>query len=333
MDIHVTDMRQFQDCRLKWWFSSPLKRNMRPNLPSVPILIGSLFHEAIEAWHSTFLQRISEDEALADGLDAVVARAEKYFDHPGFVYSAKTTATEHYADAVDLATAMFEHYAMWAPGRWEILEVERPFRVNIPMPKTGNHSRGVLKGTMDAIVRYRDDIWVLEVKTAGSSSKGRAKELELDLQMSAYLWASRKLGYDTKGVLRLTAFKILPKKPEMTQKGALSKRKITTTYEMYMEAIVENDLDVNDYTEKLDELASQENPCFALRPFEKAPAELRVIERRLYNTYRQMSNPIIYPNEGMFCRNCWFLEPCLALSQGLDFEWLLEEEYHKSDRR
>jgi CRISPR/Cas system-associated exonuclease Cas4 (RecB family) len=333
MDIHVTDMRQFQDCRLKWWFSSPLKRNMAPNLPSIPIFIGSLFHEAIEAWHNTFFKRTSSEWALADGLDAIVAEAEKTFEHPGFVYSSKTVPTEGYAAAIDLATAMFEHYAMWAPGRWEIIEVERPFRVNIPMPKTGNYSRGVLKGTMDAIVRYRGDLWVLEVKTAGNAAKGQAKEMNLDLQMSAYLWASRKLGYKTKGVLRLTAFKILPKKPEMTQKGRLSKRRITTTHEMYMQAIVENELNPDDYIEKLDELLDQENPCFALKPFEKAEAELRVVERRLYNTYRQMSSPVIYPNEGMFCRNCWFLEPCLAMNQGLDFEWLLEEDYHVSTRR
>ena len=50
-----------------------------------------------------------------------------------------------------------------------------------------------MTGKPDAIVQYRDRLWILELKTA-KRRYGKSTMLDIDLQMGAYLWMVRSLG-------------------------------------------------------------------------------------------------------------------------------------------
>ncbi len=332
MDIHVTDMHQFACCRQRWLFSSPHGLSLRPNLPPESLFLGSLFHKAVEVWHRCLAAGIEPKLAESSALQTVESEADEVFDSAPFQYSASHHPTSYYADAVELCTRMLENWFLWAPGRWKVLPdwIERPIAVRIPTPK-GYASRGLLVGKPDALVLYKGGVWIFELKTA-KRRYGKSTMLDIDLQMGAYLWMLRKLGMTVKGILRVTAFKTVPSAPQITSKGAISRRKITTTYELLMRTIKENGLSPLDYQDWLGALKEAEHPCFQVQMFQRTQTELKLIERRLYDVYRQMARPVIYPSEAPQCTWCAYEDLCRYANQGVDYQFLIEEEFHEHAR-
>jgi hypothetical protein len=340
MKMHVTDMVQFVGCRQRWYFGSPHGLNQTAILTPEALFTGRLFHEAVEVWNRCISTgQVSEEQATAAGLDVLAETAEKIFNRRGFSgqMAQKPWMEETYAKQLDLATEMFKAFCLWAPGKYEPLlgQVEQPFMLRIPTPGSGRPSYGLVEGKPDALVKYKGSTWILEVKTA-RTNWGHTPNLDIDLQMGAYLWALNRLRNDrprVKGVLRLVATKRVPREPALTKLGKLSRAKITTTYELVMAAIIRHGLNPEDYRDWLDALADAPHPIFQLMPFYRSPVELRNVQERLYTIYRQMRDGHIYPNEGPLCKWCMFKDPCKYVQQGHDYEWVLEEEFIENDYR
>lgn len=335
LTLHPTDIRTFQTCRLQWWFSSPLGLGYTPKLTPRHFVIGRLFHRAVEAWHAILVASPNDyNYAGAAGLAIIESEAEEIFNDPDFKeqLAMNPLLSDDYADDIDLLSQMFENFTLWAPGRWRPLEdwIERRITKRIRTPN-GGWSRGVITGKVDGVVEYRGHPWILELKTAGRKY-GVTADLEIDLQMGTYLWLVRDYLPDVKGVLRVTAYKTLPKMPDLTQSGRLSRRNITTTAELLVKACREYGLDPEDYREWIDDLRGRPHPCFEIMPFERSATELEILERRLYNLYMSIRNPVIYPHAGLMCRWCDFAWPCKALNRGSDYHWILEEGFKKNER-
>lgn len=332
MNIHVTDMQQFTQCRQRWMFSSRHGLSLTPNLPPQPMFLGSLFHRAVEVWHKCKDVGLNDNEAVAAAYTTIEEYSTEVFAHPRFQYSAPHYPTDHYGDAVELCTTMFENFNMWAPGRWEALpdQIERRIEVRIPTPK-GTASYGVMVGKPDAIVKHRDRLWILELKTA-KRRYGKSTMLDIDLQMGAYLWMVRKLGINVEGILRVTAFKTTPRAPQLKQNGEISRRKVTTTYELLLQTIIDNELDPVDYQDWLSQLKGAEHPCFQIQMFKRTQTELDIIESLLYSVYREMRKPRIFPSAALQCTYCSFDTLCRAKQQGTDYQYIIEEDFYEHVR-
>ncbi len=86
-----------------------------------------------------------------------------------------------------------EHYmAQAAP--LAMLQVEVPFAVKLPW---GSY----LFGYFDGIVydHEKDEFWIAEFKTMGNWSK--LEQLQVDKQVTMYIWAANQLGMNVKGVM------------------------------------------------------------------------------------------------------------------------------------
>ncbi len=337
MDIHVTETRTFAACRLRWFFGSRNGLGRQARLPGAARFTGSLFHNAVEGWNTILSEGGSYDEAGAAGFQYLERYADSQFEFAPFVEAAQYAPTDHYGECVDMATGMFENFTSWAPERWTPIKghVEKRLAVRIPTPQ-GGHSRCRLLLKPDAIIEYKGRPWILEVKTS-KKRYGDTHDLKIDIQMGAYLWGVRRSGTWVQGILRLTAYKLLPKMPALTMKGKLSRAKITTTPELVQQAIAEYDLDPREYEEWIQDLEEAAHPCFAMTFYERTDRELEIIGRRLYVLYRQMSEAkrkgFIYPNDGpMTCNWCDYKEPCRLVNQGGDFHFALEEEFYRDDR-
>ncbi len=150
---------------------------------------GTLGHGGIEAWS---IEAMRDPRDLAARLDAAI---DAINNHPA-------------GDAYDKPKAvalMAGYHAMWAEEDVEYLAVERQFDTPLLNPETGAASRTFrLGGKVDAIVRWRGELYVMEHKTSkediGPGSDYRER-LTLDSQVSNYLVGARSLGFDVVGSL------------------------------------------------------------------------------------------------------------------------------------
>lgn len=335
-EISPTEVRTFNQCRMQWWFSSVNGLNLTPNLTPVPLFIGRIFHTGIETWNavvSAFPKgEANYDLAAGTSLDALAAEADTIFNDEHFVEAAAHQPTEYYAEAVDQASSLFDAFTAWAPGRWYPIagEIERRRLVNIPS-LSGAATPAWLSFKPDALVEFEDGIWIFEAKTKNKRPGREAPEMELDTQMSLYIWGMRRLGYSVKGVLRMTAYKLNCREPTLTQKGKLSRAKITTTYELVERAIRRHDLPREDYQEWLNELKDSPHPLFDLERFQRSEKQLVNTAQMLYHNYRMMKESRVVLNPGPLCGWCSFKLPCKLCLQGADYEWVLKEDFHERE--
>jgi hypothetical protein len=157
----------------------------------------------------------------------------------------------------ELLESMLSQYMHWcgAHEAWdELLGVEVPLRHRVETA----HGPVVLQGTIDALFRRDDQIWIVDHKTA---SQYRSPEMmTLDDQMTAYMWlAAQTYGKLPGGVSYRQVRKKVPVEPDVIRDGSrLSKQVKDTTVEMYLAAIKRHGFDPSDYADILGSLAQNE---------------------------------------------------------------------------
>ena len=70
---------------------------------------------------------------------------------------------------------------------------------------------------------------------------------EVDLQLPAYQYMLDRLGIPTTGSMKIQIRAELPKEPQTTQKGGMSRQRIATTWEVYSKALVQHGFNPKDY--------------------------------------------------------------------------------------
>lgn len=97
----------------------------------------------------------------------------------------------------------------------EIIEHEVAFEITLE----GNEENPYV-GYIDAVVKYNNEIYLAEFKTAGSISY---HHVEVDSQLTSYLWACKKLDiYNPKGILWICNKKSMEKQPVILKGNKLS---------------------------------------------------------------------------------------------------------------
>lgn len=182
-------------------------------------------------------------------------------------------------------------------------------------------------GTIDRIVKDRyGRYWLWDYKTAKSADTAK---LATDDQVSAYLWAARKLfPFPVYGFVYLQMTKERVKKPKRLKDGSLSvDKRQHTTYSLLRQELIAEYGAVNQAPNKLiqflNTLAAQEEPegdRFIRWDFIKRnSAQLDNTEKAIYGELATMLDPNVYryPSPTRDCSwDCPFRDACILMDAG-----------------
>ena len=109
-----------------------------------------------------------------------------------------------------MLTGYFNRFGVWPEGTLK----EKQFEIPIINPATGAKSKSfTLHGKIDAITYIDGQAWIVEYKTASQINQGYFERLELDDQITTYMYAVKKaFDIDAVGVI----YRVL-KKPSIRQ--------------------------------------------------------------------------------------------------------------------
>lgn len=309
-----------------------------------PLEFGTAMHAAWATYYDPDLWHIPRTEIvdlmLSEFLKVVNEQKSRYLD---LKQDLPYELEEEFNERVELGTEMIKHYCRWAPtvDNFTPVKVEVEFEVPIKNPGTGAELRCechgwpvVYQGRLDGIVRDQFGYyWVLEHKTAGQLQP--TTFLPLDDQVGSYAWAMRELGLQVRGIIYNEALKDWPEPPKRLKSPRLGRnysvnKNQRTTYEIYLQTLIDAGEDISLYTEILEYLKELGNPFFRRSAVHRSDRELDDIGRRIYLETLDIIDPNlrIYPNPSRInCNGCSFREPCIMKQEGSDYDFILRELY------
>ena len=226
--VHISGVRTFLQCRLKWYWSAPPPRGLglEPVVSKPALHLGRLVHEALEIGYDTGRPFAEAYKELAMKEQAGMAQSSLFKDEAATISEQQT-----------LGIAMLEGYQKWAALKdkdYKFLALETNWhgiRLGRRIPAAGR---------FDAVVERPDGVWILDFKTTKYTVNDWTQQ---DLQATMYVHAARQLyGRQVRGIIFRFLLKKRPwdyndlilKKGAVTQRSGLAK---LTTYEKYLEAL------------------------------------------------------------------------------------------------
>lgn len=331
VSIHTSDRILYKRCRRKWDFESFLRRNMEPKGLSPNLWFGTGIHFALEDYHGY------------NYFGSPVNAFQAYYD----CFDRDTELNIDCEALADIAPGMLGYYANeWLPYRKQFntlwiegvpqVEVE----VIIDLPQISKIVGIPVHYSMrfDRIVT--DDIgrlWIMDYKTAKQFD---VTKLETDPQISAYCWgAELYYGRPIEGMVYLQMKKVLMGDAKILKSGEVSADKSQNTNARRYLELLEFQYKTgwsDKHQDTLDYFLAQEN--------ELGDANIRydLVRRNAYSKKKEyelikmeilemLSKDLpIYPNPTLNCyRDCTFRPVCLAQNDGLDWEFILKENYQQ----
>jgi RecB family exonuclease len=312
--VRGSEVNDFLRCRTKWNYA--WNERLKPKTPNNKLFFGTMFHKYLESFYKNF----SQAQALNDML--------KLFDETDTSGMEQFEIDELYGLAFNVAE---NYFAQWKSedSKFEVLATELEF--SFPITTKGLW----YTGTIDLVVKdEHGQVWFYDHKTT-SSIEMYEKKADMDRQISRYWWALQQLGYDVAGFVYNIILKEVPKKPELLKKGGLSQNKAQkTTYDLYLQAIQENGLDVNDYREMLDHLKAQGNRYFKRMKVTRLQPEIDASILELIEVAKDMDNARIYRNITKDCSwDCQHQSICQASMDGSNVDYLTEQLFTKENEQ
>ena len=347
--LSTTERQEFFECRRRWDFASLSRQAIEPNRPAIALWFGTGIHHVLELLYNLRAEFRTDSAYYVENVcDYVVKEWHAWCEKEIARLEESQTVLwdeqkQAFEESVVLGEEMLKNYVNWSSvaderpetGFKRVLYTEREFAVVIPgedgkpyhfTDGSGQVWEMWLVGRLDMVVEDFDNrIWVLDHKT----SKDRLDEeiLILDDQMTMYLWAVQQiLQKPVEGCYYNVLRKKLPVVPQVLANGkGLSKAKsIDTTYEVYLQAIFDNNFDPADYEDILDYLSNKKTGFFERVKVRRNQHELAMAGRMLLlETIDMLNDPYIYPNFTRDCKwKCDYKELCLAMNRGDDVEYL-----------
>lgn len=282
--LSYSQIRTWKECRQKWYYK--YVEGLKPTGRIKKVEIGKYGHHLLESFYKgKNLEEASQEYWDEQTKDMLQEEYEEFEE----VRELAESITERYLDYYDVE------------NEWEIIAVEEKFKVNIPTHR-GYKSQNYLRGIIDLVVRDSSgEIWLVDHKYTSIDLLKYEDNLVLDEQSNYYLWALSQL-LESKGVAGII-FNLLrtkePTVPRVLKAGGLSKAKnIDTTYDVYLQAILDNELEPEDYTDILEDIKDKDRLFFKRHKVYRTSEEIDHIGEELYNMTKDMRNGVIYPNAG-----------------------------------
>ncbi len=262
----LSTLRTYAECPRMFYYAH--ERGLSPRFASMPLREGTLLHDLLESFYTGAFEFGPIVDRWRDQMLALVrANPDKV-----------SYTEEDVEEAATRSRAIIDRYVVkYADDlrRWQILSVEGSFRVRFREPATPSAPRGRpgswdLVGRTDLVVLDRRSGVVLVIEHKSTSDPNPASVNR------GYTMAQQAWGYDfalrqdpeqfglspfekTNGTGFVYNFlrKKLPREPEVTQKGKVSKKMVDTLPEMFAAAIERTGSDPADYVEILEKLTAR----------------------------------------------------------------------------
>jgi len=196
--IDSTILGAFRSCPQKAYRT--YVEHWKPRTPSVHLHAGAAFAKGLEVTREAFfVQGLSEDDALAAGLHALITF---YGDFECPEDSAKSCTR--------MAGALEYYFHVWPLGREEAPPATLPsgakaieFSFNEPLdirhPETGDPL--LYCGRLDMICEYAGSLFGEDDKTTSSLGASWGRQWDLRSQFTGYVWGAKRSGLDLAGFL------------------------------------------------------------------------------------------------------------------------------------
>jgi hypothetical protein len=378
-EIHTTELRSYRGCRRRWNWA--FGEDLQPARTAVPLEFGIAYHYAMEkmynpeTWGSprTLIAQFAE----AAFYDACSAQRKKF--NAENERGMSDDEERNYDELLALGRGMIHWYVMnhLPLDQYTPVFVEEKFQVPI-LDEDGNqlyckcdkcwdkhrmsiaHWEGgrwldrldwdglpvVYEGRVDAIVRDKfGNYWILDWKTTARMMNEDADiVLELDDQISGYIWALRKkLGLAIRGFIYVELKKGFPKPPDEMKVVRLGRsfsvsKNLDVDTDTYIRTVSSRDAGAYKaglYDEFIAYLRAEGPRFINHHTVRRTGIQLNNFEADLLAQAREMTSPntAIYPSPGRFsCGFCAYREPCLDKNQGGDYQYALETMYQIKPR-
>lgn len=312
------------DCRRAWYLS----REWDVRKPIVPFFLGDIVHKGLEIYY-TLLKSADSVPETVEKLTANYAQSQlvRLEDRLGALYGQYS---EEYEEVARRGVQVVKHYLEYEashPLSTQIVDIEKKFA--LPFQEF------TISGRIDLVIRRPDDrLWIVDHKTTSGTFDDRG--MDLDEQVTAYLWAARRVyGEVPAGIIFNSIWSSPPEPPmKLSGKGSLklSKSKSQpTTSARYRAEIEALGLVEEDYSEFLDYLDIEGWGRFFHRTeTRRNEHEIDSFAARLVpklDDLRRMINEpsYAYPSPSIYrCPKCQFLNVCKSIEDGSDWLYLLE---------
>ncbi len=294
-------------------------------MSALPLWIGSGFHYALEDYHGY--------QHYSTGAEAFAAYVDACRKTPDI------KLPDDWEEGLELAAAMLDYYTQWEIGRpkYETLwidgipQVEIDFEIELPFDATRfGYDRVVYRGTFDRIATDEyGGLWVVEYKTAKAFE---IRHFMTDQQVSSYVWAGSVV-YDNPvmGVVYQQHKKVIPLGPRVLRAGKVSTASnMISSYRLYKNALEELYTTVEKAPGKnqrfLGDLAAQETEyrdAYIMRDLvTRNEHQIAAEGMKILLECEEMLNPDLplYPSPTRDCHFCSFMDPCISLDDGSDWE-------------
>lgn len=312
-DFRGSEVTEFLRCAKRYDYR--WVQELEPKQANEKLTIGSAIHKFLEVWYATGSQ-----------LGAFTA-LEAYMQEQSASMDEVT-----YSEAVTLIAEVCDHYiAHYGKENWKVIAAEMPFRI---------HLEGSIyyTGTIDMLVQDQDGkYWIVDHKTTNSLDIFD-KNSDMDRQISRYWYAiERYMDINIQGFIYNIILKDYPQPPKVLKSGALSKDKAQkTTYQLYQQAIVDNNLKEEDYADFLQLLQDQPKEFFRRINVERNISEMRASISELtdviFDIRDKHKNRRWYRNITKDCHwDCPYRTLCVAEMDGSNADHIRNELYQVKD--
>ena len=176
------------------------------------------------------------------------------------------------------------------------------------------------------------NVWVIDHKTRKYLSEEDGSDL---LQLPLYQHAFQLIGIPVSGTIAFQMQSSLPSVPKLNKNGTMSRVKITSDWGTYEKALLENNLDPNDYLDMQPELES--NQFFKLvKTFRSETEHTQLWEGILIPLAREITKkdkPLHRNRSSFTCKRCAYRLLCEAELFDGDVDFIQECHYKLDPRK
>ena len=304
--------------------------------------IGSFVHFLVE-WALRTYFFYNYEFSLEDMYKEMDAHAEIYiqenrpkpetFDDGENVYiigeDEQKAWDEDFALATQIAKRTIKHLDI--PNKWRIETLGTDpiieWKFNYPLFADRN-----LSGVIDVVMRSLEDdqVYLIDWKTRATLLDDFEIGAEhMSMQLSLYQHVLNSLGVNVAGTITYQIKSDVPKHPAITTTGKVSRAKITSDYATFMETVVANGQNPEDYA---DMIFPDESYWF--KPIKIIRSQIEIYNRWLNAqmiAQRMVTDELAPKYETPDCVYCPYFKLCLGEDIGLDNEYYIESNYTKGE--
>lgn len=312
--ISFTELSTWKICRRRWY--NAYVRRLRPREDRRLIKFGRLAHLGMSAflkgedWRSVVDTAIAED--CKDRFDESIEQQKQLGEEvKGVLHRFITTTLAEFTIVRDNNGNPLTEFEIEVPIRG--IKTRLYVRVDAVLSDGGSGH------------------WLAEFKFPGNQFRPY-DDIRMSTQIAIYQFALRRAGIPTVGVLYFQALGKQPATPKLNKDGSMSRSDISTTWEVYEKALVENGLNPMDYIDMQPKLADKK--FITVDRIYRSPDQLRAFQDELAHSAYSLTAPkkyILFSDNAINCRGCQFREICEEEISGRDPSGVIEEMFVVKD--